>query len=152
MGQRHYDIRVLNRLISFTLDSAADCRRAMSDVRSAELTYAFRGRCRERLVVSSMLREQVDAIGGDPSDDGTLRAALQRALSNLYYALHGGDWVVVRQVEHQESKLREKYDSVLNRRRLSQKPYQTVLRAYESLRAAREELAILKRVFPPGRH
>jgi uncharacterized protein (TIGR02284 family) len=149
MAQRHYDIRELNRLISFTLDSAENYRKAMGDARSAELTLAFRVRCRERLAVSSMLREQVDAIGGDPQDDGTLRGVLQRALSHLHYALHGGDGAVVKEVDHLENKLREKYDSVLHKQRLSSKPYQTVLRAYESLQAAREELDKFKRVFPP---
>jgi hypothetical protein len=71
MAQRHRDIRMLNHLIGHTMDSAENYRKAMGDVRSSDLTLRFRIRCRERLATIALLREQVDAIGGDPKDDGT---------------------------------------------------------------------------------
>jgi uncharacterized protein (TIGR02284 family) len=150
MAQRHYEIRVLNRLISLTLDSAEQYRKAMGDARSAELTQAFRIRCRERLAVSARLRDQVDAIGGDPKDDGTLIGTLQRALSDLYCTLHDGDWAVVKEMDRGENRLKEKYCSVLDEGHLSDPSRQAVLSAYESIRSARVELAKLKRVFRRG--
>lgn len=152
MAQRHRDIRMLNRLISHTLDSAENYRKAMGDVHSADLTLRFRFRCRERLVSSTMLREQVDAIGGDPQDDGTIRASLQRMLSNLYYVLHSGDWAVVQEVDRQEEKLKERYDAALEDQLLSPPAREAVLRAYESVRAGRVELAKLKRVYRHRHH
>jgi uncharacterized protein (TIGR02284 family) len=150
MAQRHRDIRMLNRLISHTLDSAENYRKAMADVHSADLTLRFRIRCRERLAKTAMLRDQVDAIGGDPQDDGTVVALLQRTLINLYYALHRGDWVVVREVDRQEEKLKRKYDAALEDPLLSPSAREAVLRAYESVQAGRIELAKLKRTYRRG--
>lgn len=150
MAQRHRDIRMLNRLISHTLDSAENYRKAMGDVHSADLTLRFRIRCRERLATSSLLRDQVDAIGGDPQDDGTIRASVHRMLSNLYYVLHSGDWAVVQEVDRQEEKLKERYDAALEDELLSAPSREAVLRAYESVREGRVELARLKRVYRQG--
>ncbi|MBE1161820.1 PA2169 family four-helix-bundle protein [Dyella acidiphila] len=150
VAQRHYDIRVLNRLISLTLDSAEQYSQAMGDARSAELTQVLRIRCRERLALSARLRDQVDAIGGDPKDDGSLVAPLQRAMSNLYYVLHEGDWAVVEEVDRREGLLKQKYCDVLQEGHLSPQPRETVLGAYETIQSAREELAKLKRIFRRG--
>jgi uncharacterized protein (TIGR02284 family) len=152
MTQRHYDIRVLNRLIKLTLDSAENYRKAMADVKSTELTLLFRIRCRERLAVSSQLRDQVNAIGGDPNDYGSVLASLNRALSNLYYAFHHGDKAVVREVDRCENRLKKRYDSVLCKRQLSDRSYRTVQSAYESIESAQQELDKLRRTFGIERH
>ena len=150
MAQRHRDIRVLNRLFSHTIDSAEDYRKAMGDVRSADLTLRFRVRCRERLATSSLLREQVDAIGGDPKDDGTATGLFHRMLINVYYVLHGGDRAVVQEVERQEEKLKKKYAAALDDQLLSPPCRETVLRAYESVREGQVEVARLKRTYGRG--
>jgi uncharacterized protein (TIGR02284 family) len=150
MATRHHDIRVLNRLVSSTLDSAENYRKAMRDARSAELTRVFRMRCRERLAVFDQLRNQVDAIGGDPKDDGSVMAPLKRALNTLYYVFHDGDWAVVEEVDSQEDKLQKKYGAALEDGRLSAHCYQAVLSACETVQSAREELAQLKRAFRKG--
>lgn len=150
MATRHHDIRVLNRLLSSTLDSAENYRKAMRDARSAELTNVFRARCRERLAVWGQLRNQVDAIGGDPKDDGSVMAPIKRALSTLSYVLRNGDWAVVEEVDSQEGKLQKKYDAALEDGRLSARCYQAVLSACETVQSAREELARLKRTFRKG--
>jgi uncharacterized protein (TIGR02284 family) len=150
MAQRHHDIRTLNRLMSHTLDSAKIYRKAMGDVRSADLTLRFRIRCRERMEAYASLREQVDAIGGDPQDDGTVLAPLRRVMVNLYCALHDGDWAVVQEVDRQEQKLKKKYDAALEDQQLSLSAREAVLRAYESVRAGRVELAKLKRTYREG--
>lgn len=150
MAQRHRDIRMLNRLISYTLDSAENYRKAMGEVRSADLTLRFRIRCRERLATSALLRDQVDAIGGDPQDDGTVIALLKRTMKHVYFALRGGDWAVVREVDRQEEKLKRKYDAALDDQLLSPPSREAVLRAYESVRAGRVELAKLKQIYRRG--
>lgn len=147
MAQRHDDIRAINHLISLTLDSAEHYRKAMSEVRSAELTQRFRRRCRERLATSNELRQHVDAMGGDPKDDGSVLGPLQRGLSNLFYAMRNTDGAVVAEVDRYENRLLQKYVAVLSRCKLSDRSREAVLHAYETVRNSYEELAQLKHSF-----
>jgi uncharacterized protein (TIGR02284 family) len=74
----------------------------------------------------------------------------KRLRINLQQALHGGDWIVVREVDREEENLKRKYDAALEDHLLSQPSREAVLRAYESVRAGRVELAGLKRVYRKG--
>ena len=144
MGQDH-DIGVLNSLITTTIDSANGFERSAEDADAARFVEMFREFAQERRQVVGRLQERVRALGGTPTDDGSLKADLHRRWVDLRDAISsGGDQEVIEEVERGEDYLKSKYDSALEDRELSPETLAVIREAYQSVRAGHDRASALK--------
>lgn len=144
MTTHDQDIRVLNRLIEATIDSADGYGEAAKDVRNPELKAIFERRSRERFAAFSSLQTQVEALGGQPKDEGTLLASMHRVFVKLRSAAQASDLAVIDEVERGEDVIKSQYEDALQDSALSAASLGTVQRAYESVRSGHTEMSRLK--------
>jgi len=145
MGSNH-DISVLNSLITTTIDSANGFERSAEDAEGGRFAQMFREFAGERRQVISRLQQTVRGLGGEPADDGSLKADLHRRWIDLRTALTGGggDKAVIEEVERGEDYLKSKYDSALEDNELSPTAQSVIREAYESVRAGHDTARSLK--------
>ena len=96
MGSDH-DTKILNSLITTTIDSALGFERAAEDAKAGNFVALFRDFAGQRRRVVAELQQSVRALGGTPDDDGSLKADLHRRWVDLRAALSGdgGDKAIV---------------------------------------------------------
>src|SRR5712671_5217757 len=97
-----HDIKVLNELITTTLDSAAGYDEAAKDAKNPTFQNLFVRWSRERRQVAGDLQAQVRTLGGKPEDDGSALASAHRAFLKIRESLGKGDKSVVAEVERGE--------------------------------------------------
>ena len=146
MATNDEDIAVLNRLIEPTIDSADGYREAAKDAKNPEFKAIFERRATERLAVFNSLQAQVEALGGQPEEEGSLLASIHRAFVNLRSAIQSGasDLAVIDEVERGEDRIKSKYEDAIKECRLSASSLAVVQRAYESVRSGHDEMSRLK--------
>jgi len=141
-----HDIDVLNSLITTTIDSAAGFERSAEDSTGARFAALFRDFGAERRQVVAELQETVRAMGGTPSDDGSLKADLHRRWVDLRAAMSGGggDKAVIEEVERGEDYLKGKYEAALEDGKLTPAAIEAIRTAYQSVRAGHDTASALK--------
>lgn len=145
MGSDH-DIKILNSLITTTIDSADGFERSAEDAKAGSFVTLFRTFSAERRQVVIELQRAVSLLGGTPNDDGSLKADLHRRWVDLRAALagDGGDKAVVAEVERGEDYIKGKYDEALADTGLSQTAREAISTAYQSVRAGHDTASALK--------
>lgn len=145
MGSGH-DIKVLNSLITTTIDSALGFERSAEDAKAGTFAAMFRDFAGERRRVVGDLQNIVRSLGGTPEDDGSLKADLHRRWVDLRAALSGdgGDRAIIAEVERGEDYLKGKYDAALADTELSQIARDAISNAYQSVRAGHDTASALK--------
>src|SRR4029453_1027099 len=115
MFDRAHDIKVLNSLITTTIDSANGFERSVEDARGGRFEALFGEFATERRRIVVMLQEAVRAMGGTPNDDGSLKADLHRRWIDLRAAVtgSGGDKAVIEEVERGEGYFKAKYEAAI---------------------------------------
>jgi uncharacterized protein (TIGR02284 family) len=146
MLNRDHDISILNSLITTTIDSANGFERSAEDVKGGRFEQMFRDFATDRRQVISQLQEAVRGWGGEPNDDGSLKADLHRRWVDLRSAIQGGngDQAVIEEVERGEDYLKGKYDTALADTELSPAAQQIVRAAYQSVREGHDTASALK--------
>jgi uncharacterized protein (TIGR02284 family) len=145
MGSDH-DIKILNSLITTTIDSATGFERAAEDAKAGNFVTLFRTFSAERRRIVIDLQAAVSLLGGTPNDDGSLKADLHRRWLDLRAALSGdgGDKAVIAEVERGEDYIKGKYDEALADTGLSQPALEAIRTAYQSVRAGHDTASALK--------
>jgi len=142
---KEHDIKVLNSLITTTIDSANGFERSAEDADVPTFVGMFREFSQERRQVVGRLQERVRALGGTPDDDGSLKADLHRRWVDLRDAIsRGGDKEIIEEVERGEDFLKAKYDAALEDRELSPETLTVIREAYQSVRAGHDRASALK--------
>lgn len=144
MATNNEDIAVLNRLIGVTIDSVDGYTEAAKDVTNPELKSIFQRRARERLAAYKSLQSQVQALGGQPQDEGTLLASIHRVFVNLRSTVQSGDLAVIDEVERGEDVINGAYRDAINEAGLSSTSLAVIQNAYESVRSGHDEMSRLK--------
>lgn len=146
MATNDEDIAVLNHLIEATIDSADGYREAAKDAKNPELKAIFERRARERLAAFHSLQSQVEALGGQPEEEGSLLASMHRAFLNLRTSVSSGaaDLAVIDEVERGEDHIKAKYQDAIKDGKLSVSSLAVVQRAFESVRSGHDEMSRLK--------
>jgi uncharacterized protein (TIGR02284 family) len=141
-----HDIDVLNSLITTTIDSANGFERSAEQAEAGPYEDLFRDFAGERRRVIGGLQQSVRALGGDPNDDGSLKAELHRRWLDLRaaFAGDGGDRAVIQEVERGEDYLKGKYEEALEDTELSETARNAIRNAYESVRAGHDTASVLK--------
>jgi uncharacterized protein (TIGR02284 family) len=79
----------LNRLIEINKDAEAGFLNAAENIRNSELESQFAGYAKQHGKFAADLQEQVERLGGNPPDSGTVGGALHRGWMDLKSALTG---------------------------------------------------------------
>jgi uncharacterized protein (TIGR02284 family) len=142
-----HDIRVLNDLITTTLDSADGYSEAAKDADNPTFKNLFSQWASERRRVVDELQEQVRMLGGKPQDDGSALASAHRMFLNIRDSLSKGDKGVVEEVERGEDYIKGKFEDALDDDDLSITLRPVVNRAYESVIQGHDQARDLKRSY-----
>jgi uncharacterized protein (TIGR02284 family) len=142
-----HDIKVLNELITTTLDSVDGYAEAAKDADNPTFKDLFSRWSSDRRQVVSELQEQVRLLGGKPQDDGSALASAHRVFLNIRDSLSKGDKGVVEEVERGEDYIKEKYEDALEDVELSSNIRPIVNRAYLSVAQGHDQARDLKRSY-----
>ncbi len=139
------DVSKLDDLITTTIDSARGFENSAQDAPDSRYSGFFRDMARERREVVSMLQAQSRALGGTPTEQGSIAGTLHRRWEDLRNALGGGDSAVIKEVERGEDYLKEEYERAINDENVSEETRAVMRRAYESVRRGHDQASMLKR-------
>ena len=143
MSTQH-DTSKLDDLIVTTIDSIRGYENAAEHADAARYAGFFREMAGERRGVVAELQAASRALGGTPSEFGSVAATIHRRWEDLRSALGGGDEAIVKEVERGEDYLKEEYDRVLKDERMSPAVLATVREAYDSVLRGHDRASQLK--------
>ena len=135
----------LNTLITTLIDSVNGYEDAASNSENSQFQQIFRERASQRQQAAQDLRSQVQALGGEASDDGSLMGKTHQRWLDLKAAVTGRDEKsIVNSVEAGEDYLKEKFEAALNDGDLTGEARAAVERAYQSVRQGHDQMSQLK--------
>lgn len=107
-------ISTLNELLETCRDGQEGFRAAAEGVRGAELRELFHSYALQRAGFAGELQDEVQRLGGEPEQTGSLVASLHRGWMGLRAALEGGDeGAVLSECERGESAALAAYRAAL---------------------------------------
>src|SRR5690242_11900858 len=139
-----HDIKVLNDLITTTLDSADGYNEAAKDAKNPTFKQMFAEWAANRRQVVTDLQQEVRTLGGEPEDDGSALASAHRAFLKVRESLSKGDKSVVEEVERGEDYIKNKFEEALNDEDLSEEVRPILGRAYDSVIEGHAQARTLK--------
>ena len=138
------DTSKLDDLITTTLDSVRGFEESAENAPDGRFTPFFREMAQERREVVSQLQGHSRSLGGSPTEQGSVAAALHRRWEDLRAALGGGDTAVIQEVERGEDYLKEEYERALNDTNVSEATRAVIQAAYTSVRRGHDRARDLK--------
>ena len=142
------DISKLNDLIHTVIDSIKGFENSAEDVPDGRFASFFRDMARERREVVQTLQAQSRALGGTPTDQGSVAGTLHRRWEDLRSALGGGsDKAVIEEVERGEDYLKEEFERAMNDTNISEETRAVIRSCYDSARRGHDTAHDLKRQF-----
>lgn len=140
-----HDVKVLNTLITTTIDSAHGFEQSADDATSERFATMFREYAGERRQIISKLQNEVRRLGGTPEDDGSFKAAAHRRWVDFKDAVtSSGDKEVIEEVERGEDYIKEKYETALKDDKLSPATRAVMSEAYTSVKSGHDRASALK--------
>ena len=139
-----HDIRVVNGLITTTIDSANGFERSAENSDGTRFEQTFLEFGAERRHSVARLEQHVTSLGGSPNNDGSLKADLHRRFEDLRNAIGGGDKAVIEEVERGEDYIKSKYETALADDALSPATRAVVQEAFQSVKAGHDRASQLK--------
>jgi uncharacterized protein (TIGR02284 family) len=140
-----HGVKVINSLITTTIDSADGYERSAENVRGTEFERMFSEFAQQRRQLVGRLQEHVRMMEGTPEDDGSIKAGLHRRFEDLKTAITGGsDQAVIEEVERGEDYLKDKYEAALKDDELDPKCRAIIEEAYQLVRAGHDRVSQLK--------
>lgn len=140
-----YDVKMLNSLITTTIDSANGFEEAAEASTSPRFEQMFRQYGQERRQCVTRLQDEVRRLGGDPEDDGSVKAAAHRRWLDFKNAVTGAeDKQVIEEVENGEDYIKNKYEEALRDERLSATARSVIQEAFRSVREGHDRASQLK--------
>ena len=145
MADRDEEISTLNTLIATLIDSTTGYEDAAANSEAGRFQQLFRERAGERARVVADLRAEVQRLGGNPEDDGTLMGKTHQRFLDLKAAVTGrDDKAIIDEVERGEDYLKEKFEAALSSDHLSGESRAAVERAFQSVRSGHDQMSQLK--------
>lgn len=145
------DVSKLDDLIHTVIDSIKGFERSAEDAPESRFTSFFRDMARERREVVTVLQARSRALGGSPTDQGSVAGTLHRRWEDLRAALGGGDKAVIQEVERGEDYLKEEFERALDDTNLSEETRAIIRSCYDSVRRGHDEASLLKRELEAAR-
>jgi uncharacterized protein (TIGR02284 family) len=141
-------ISTLNSLIKTSKDGEEGFSLSAENVSDPELKRIFRDRAERCAIGARELQEQVQRLGGDPSDSGSASGALHRAWTNVKGSVTGrDDKAILNEVERGEDVAVESYEKALKEnlpadiRALVERQYQGVKQNHDRVKQLRDSYA-----------
>ena len=139
------DTSKLDDLITTTIDSIRGFERSAEDAPDGRFASFFRDMAAERREVVSQLQAQSRALGGSPTEQGSIAGTLHRRWEDLRAALGGGDKAVIQEVERGEDYLKEEYERAINDDNVSEETRTVIRSCYESVRRGHDTASTMKK-------
>jgi uncharacterized protein (TIGR02284 family) len=135
----------LNDLINVCKDGENGFRKAAEDVTDPDLRTLFSRFSAQRSQFAGDLQSAVADLGVKPETDGTARAAMHRGWIDVKSAVTGRDAkAVIDECETGEDVAKETYERVLQEGNLSGIVRSLVLRQYEQVKSAHDNIRALQ--------
>lgn len=135
----------LNDLINVCKDGENGYRKAAEDVRDPELRSLFSRYSEQRSKFAGELQSTVADLGVKPETDGTARGAMHRGWIDVKSAVAGReDKAVIDECETGEDVAKDSYERVLEEGKLTGTVRSMVLRQYEQVKAAHDNVRALQ--------
>jgi uncharacterized protein (TIGR02284 family) len=138
------DTSKLDDLITTTLDSVRGFEESAQNAPDGRFTSFFREMASERREVVSQLQAHSRSLGGSPTEQGSVAAAIHRRWEDLRAALGGGDKAVIQEVERGEDYLKQEYERAMNDTNVSEATRAVITTAYASVRRGHDRARDLK--------
>lgn len=140
-----YDAKILDSLITTTIDSADGFADAAADASDSRLKSIFAAFAADRREIAEQLRTDASRLGGDASAQGSLKAAAHRRWMDVKNALTRGDEAILGSVEAGETYLRTKYETALADDGLSEQAREAISDAFVSVARGQARVIELRR-------
>lgn len=151
MSHRTHDISTLNNLIATTFDSVDGYAEAAKSSEDGRFIAMFSERAVEREAVIMALRSEVERMGGDAEDDGTLMAGAHRMFVNLKSVVTGQDEkAIIDEVERGEDHIKAKFDKAMDDTELSPEVKHTISECYGSIKQGHDQMRDIKHSMENG--
>ena len=145
MTEHSHEISTLNSLIATTIDSVTGYEDSAQNIDNERFREIFRQRAKERQDVVGQLRAEVQRLGGDPKEQGSLLGKTHQRFEDLKAAITGRDEEsIVNEVERGEDYLKEKWQDALQGGKLHGPTHELIERCYQSIKAGHDQMSALK--------
>lgn len=141
-------ISTLNSLIKTSKDGEEGFSTSAENASDPDLKSVFSERARRCSVGARELREQVQRLGGDPSDSGSASGAMHRAWTNVKSSVTGkDDKAILNEAERGEDVAVESYEKALKEdlppdiREIVERQYQGVKQNHDRVKQLRDSHA-----------
>ena len=138
------DISKLDDLIHTVIDSIKGFERSAKDAPDGRFAGFFRDMAQERREVVTTLQARSRALGGSPTEQGSVAGTIHRRWEDLRAALGGGDKAVIQEVERGEDYLKEEFERAMNDTNVSEDTRAVMRSCYDSVRRGHDTARDLK--------
>ena len=139
------DTSKLDDLIHTVIDSIRGFERSAEDAPDGRFASFFREMAAERREVVARLQAQSRALGGSPTEQGSIAGTLHRRWEDLRAALGGGDKAVIQEVERGEDYLKEEFERAMNDDNVSAETRAVIRGCYDSVRRGHDTASMMKK-------
>jgi uncharacterized protein (TIGR02284 family) len=139
------DTSKLDDLIHTLIDSIKGYENSAQERTESRFVGFFREMARDRREAVNQLQAQSRALGGSPSDQGSVAGALHRRWEDLRAALGGGDKAVIQEVERGEDYLKEEFERALADENISEETRAVIRTVYGSVRRGHDQASMFKK-------
>lgn len=142
----------LNDLIDVCKDGENGYRKAAEDAKDPELKNLFMRFSQERSNFAGELQSAVADLGMKPETSGTVRAALHRGWIDVKSAVSSrDDKAIIDECETGDDVAKETYERVLKEGNLAGTTRSMVMRQYEQVKAAHDNIRALQLQYDTSR-
>ena len=139
-------ISTLNSLIETCNDGAQGFQTAAQELKDSSVKELFNKYGRERAQFAEELRREVQRLGGDPEEGGSMSGAAHRGWMNIKSAIAGNsDSAIIAEAERGEDVAVESYDKALLQTDLPPQVQSTIQRQFAQVKSAHDRVRDLKR-------
>lgn len=139
-----HDIRILNGLLSATLDNAQSYQEAAASSDDPGHKTLFETRAADHHGVAEQLQAAVVGLGGEPDRGGSILAKAKRAVMDVKQALMPDEASVLGDAEGGESLLLGRYDRALADSHISATTRETLRRARAEISEGHAAIGVLR--------
>jgi len=143
--QTDHNQRVLNSLLQTTIDSVDGYEKAADIAGIGAVSSMFRQFADERREAVNLLRAQVQRLGGEPEDDGSLLAGAHRTFLELRTFVQSDRKAAILEVERGEDFIKSRYEDALDEEDLDPVVRDTITDCYDIVLRGHDAAADLKR-------
>jgi len=138
-------VKVLNDLIETCFDGANGFRTAAEGVSEDRLKSLFTDFARQRDQLSAELQSEVQRLGGEPVDSGSVAAAAHRGCMNIKSAVTGkDDGAIIAECERGEDAAVDEYEKALQLQ-MAEETAIIVRRQYAAVKATHDRVRDLEK-------